>query len=268
MDKRPAEDDLELPPPTRRRVGPPPETSGPPLDPALLSSLAAQGPLHSTIKLAQWAKILTRRSESSSHSAAAVAPPSSVVRGVVGKGKGKATAPDSDNLDQVDDAPNPSGDGSVVLSRAEVEHLVGAIDECLDSPASKRDLVSLFSTLFKPQAAAPSSPALLPVARLPSPAAPLLPTDIIRLIVDELRLVHEFSPPDEALILGLTASYVGWRELRNLSLVSRAWHSVAGPLLASEFHIHETRQFPLVAKRLLSNPIRAILLTKLHIRVL
>ncbi|ORY41816.1 hypothetical protein BCR35DRAFT_327426 [Leucosporidium creatinivorum] len=92
-----------------------------------------------------------------------------------------------------------------------------------------------------------------------------LPADIIALIVDQLRELH--AEESDELIWNSTGASSGWKELKRLSHVNRAFASVCQPLYRAELHITEARNFPKHSKFLRLNPMRANELTKLFVRV-
>ncbi|KAK4694632.1 hypothetical protein P7C70_g8701, partial [Phenoliferia sp. Uapishka_3] len=191
--------------------------------------------------------------------------------------KGKARAAPETRWDK--EKVESGGSGSVILSRAEVLDLVSAINANLEGPITRNDLLSLLQqpphlplpSPRKLQLSAPSNWAaayIKPSQFLPEPQlrTPPLPTDILNMIFEHLRIIRATS--DEEAWISRTGTYTGWRELRKLAMVSKAWSQAASPLYLSELHIEQSRELPLIARRIGIEKFRGEMLTKLYVKLL
>ena len=101
----------------------------------------------------------------------------------------------------------------------------------------------------------------------PGVKTPALPCELLVLIFNELRLARATRSEDDNPWVARTGLFIGWRELRKIGLVSKAWRQAADPLYKQELHIELTRELPLIAKRIRTEPARGDLLTRLYIKV-
>lgn len=200
------------------------------------SSSGPTAPFAALSRLAQWSGVLRVRSghPGLTRTRSGVEPGPDM-----DNGKGKAGASNGDDEMELDqDLPVDHEPGSVTLSAAEVADLVAAIEANLDGPASKRDLLSLVLGPPSSSRSSLSHSGVLPPhlwrsgSGGPKIKTPPLPTDCLLLIFDELRHLRA-TTEDENPWITRTGRYTGWRGLRKMSFVCKAWRDAARPLYLS-----------------------------------
>ncbi|GAA5916021.1 hypothetical protein JCM6882_003499 [Rhodosporidiobolus microsporus] len=167
--------------------------------------------------------------------------------------------------------------GRIVLGLDEARGLMQTLQEVvsgyLETPATRGDILALMQHITQATTTIPSPLSLLASSARPRPSSPhlsstaaVLPSDIISLILLELKHSYLAEQDTERGLFGHRGGEWGWwANLRLLRTVSQGFKEVCDSLYRSQLHINDVKHLPSYARRLGQKPRRGKNLKVLHI---
>ncbi|GAA6015809.1 hypothetical protein JCM10207_008804 [Rhodosporidiobolus poonsookiae] len=188
-----------------------------------------------------------------------------------------------DDLEQrVALAEEGEGEG-VMLQLGEARDLLDVMRETVngffDTPATKGDIHVLLGLLTaatgiapptvpsgSPSNATPRRYRLFSPSSTPKPPAPVLPFDVLRLVLLQLRDIYVEKSDEDSLFGHRSGAWGWWQELKRLAKVSTRFKEVCDALYRAELHVADLKSLPETSKMLQKKPRCGQALRKMVIR--